>query len=192
MGLLTDLWNQIAEFLGIEVAEPIVPESKEPPKPKEPTENVTTLPEKTPAIAPIEEIEPLPSETITEPTPIGEQGRADRIEVLPAKEPVGEPEGAFLEPPSVEDYPSTMRFHVRRAEDGMPIEGAKVTCYGQTATTDSAGICSISGRAKIRKPYPITASKAGYKTVETEVGFAFTPPRGYLGTSDYRIDMERL
>lgn len=85
MGLLTDLWNQISEFLGIEAVEPIVPEA--PPKPLEPVDVETPLPEITEPIVPIEEIEPLPILDIIEPTTIGEQGRADRIEVLPAKEP---------------------------------------------------------------------------------------------------------
>ena len=211
MGLLTDFWNQLCEFFQIEVAEPIVPETKEPPKPHEPAESVTPLPEKPIAEAPIEEVEPLPSETITEPTPIGEQGRADRIEVLPAKEepvvPVVEPEpvapitepkpvpeAPFLEPPPPEDYPCTMRFHTRC--EGMPVAGVNVTFLGQTKTTDGSGLCIISGRAKIRKVYSITASKAGYKTVNTTVSWGFAPPppphgSGALG-ADYRIDMERL
>jgi len=84
MGFLTDVWNQISEFLGIELVEPIVPEA--PPKPYEPKETETPLPERTEAIAPVEEIEPLPILDIIARTPIGEQGRADRITVLPAKE----------------------------------------------------------------------------------------------------------
>ncbi|MBA7493430.1 hypothetical protein ES702_03988 [subsurface metagenome] len=86
MGFLTDLWNQISEFLGIELVESLVPETKEPPKPLEPKETETPLPEKTETIAPIEEIEALPIIDIVDPTLIGEQGRANRIEVLPAKE----------------------------------------------------------------------------------------------------------
>jgi len=186
MGFLTDLWNQICEFFEIEAVEPITP--KEPPKPLEPVESVTTLPKKTEPIAPIEEIEPLPVEPVSEPTSIGEQGRADRIKVLPAKEP--EPETPFTEPPSPEDYPCTMRFHTRC--EGLPVAGVNVTNMGQTGITDDSGLCIISGRAKIMKNYPITASKAGYKTIETEVSHVFAPaPTGRLG-GDYRLDMERL
>jgi len=178
MGFLTDFWNQISEFFGIEAVEPIVPESKEPPKPYDPVESVTPLPEKPIAEVPIEEIEPLPPVKIIEPIPIGEQGRADRIKVLPAKEE--------LEP---EEYPCTVHFHIRC--EGMPVAGVDVTFLGQTETTDSTGKCSISGRAKVMKSYPITASKAGYKTVETEISFAFAPRTGLLG-ADKRLDMERL
>jgi len=184
MGFLTDLWKQICEFFEIEAVEPITP--KEPPKPLEPVESVTPLPEKPVATAPIEPIEPLPSEPIHEATPIGEQGRANRIEVLPAKP---EPEALFTEPPSEEDYPCTMRFHTRC--EGMPLAGVDVTFLGQTGTTDSSGLCVISGRAKIMKVYSITASKAGYKTINTTVSFASAPRSGTLG-ADYRLDMERL
>ncbi|GAH20029.1 unnamed protein product, partial [marine sediment metagenome] len=74
MGFLTDLWNQISEFFGIEAVDSIVPE--EPPKAYEPVESVTPLPEKPVAEIPVEEIEPLPVEPVSEPTTIGEQGRA--------------------------------------------------------------------------------------------------------------------
>jgi len=188
MGLLTDLWSQISEFLGIELVEPIVPETKEPPKPLEPKETETPLPEKTEAIAPVEEIKPLPVEPIPAPTPIGEQGRADRIVVLPERP---ELEAPFIESPSEEDYPCTMQFHARDKESGMPIANVDVTFLEQTETTDSTGKCSISGRMKVRKNYPIIASKEGYKTVETEISFAFAPRTGRLG-ADKRLDMERI
>jgi len=187
MGFLTDLWNQICEFFEIEAVEPITP--KEPPKPLEPVESVTPLPEKPVATAPIEPIEPLPSEPIHEATPIGEQGRADRIEVLPAKP---EPEAPFTEPPSEEDYPATIQFFVKA--EGMPLAGANVTFLGQTATTDG-GQCTISGRMKTLKNYPITASKAGYKTASDEISFASAPHpvygSGYLGGTKI-LYMERL
>jgi len=176
MGFLTDLWKQISEFFEIKAVEPIVPE--EPPKPHEPIESVTTLPEKPIAEVPTEEIEPLPPVKIIEPIPIGEQGRADRIEVLPAKEE-----------PEPEEYPCTVHFHTRC--EGMPVAGVDVTFLGQTETTDSSGKCSINGRAKVMEKLPITASKAGYKTIETEIAFAFAPRSGLLG-ADNRLDMERL
>jgi len=191
MGFLTDLWTQICEFFEIEAVEPIT--SKEPPKPLEPVESVTTLPKKTEPIAPIEEIEPLPVEPVSEPTSIGEQGRADRIKVLPAKP---EPETPFTEPPSAEDYPATIQFFVK--SEGMPLAGANVTFLGQTATTDG-GQCSISGRMKILKNYPITASKSGYRTATDEISFAFAPRSGTLGGTKILYmekitvgDMERL
>ena len=179
---LTDLWNSFCEFFGIEEVEPIVPE--EPPKPYEPAESVTPLPETIAPIVPVEPIEPLPPEPF--PPQIGEKGKGDRITVLPAKE---EPETPFIGVPSEEDYPCTMRFHTRC--EGMPVAGVDVTFLGQTATTDSAGKCSISGRAKINKNYPITASKAGYKKIETEVSFAFAPRSGLIG-GDKRLNMERM
>jgi len=110
MGLLTDLWNQISEFLGIELVEPLVPESKEPPKPLEPKKIETPLPEKIEAIAPVEEIEPLPILDIIAPTPIGEQGRANRIEVLPAKEEprVVSAEGVVAERVTPTELPFTL------------------------------------------------------------------------------------
>jgi len=180
MGFLTDLWKAFSDFFQIEAMEPIVPE--EPPKPLEPKESETTLPEKTLAIAPIEPVEPLPSEPI--PSQIGEEGKRRRIEKPPA-----EPEAPFVEPPSEEDYPCTVHFHTRC--EGMPVASVNVTFLGQTGITDSAGKCSITGRAKIQKVYPITASKAGYKTINTEISFAFAPRTGRLG-GDKRLDMERL
>jgi len=129
MGFLTDLWNQICEFFEIEAVEPITP--KEPPKPYEPVESVTTLPKKPVATAPIEPIEPLPSEPIHEATPIGEQGRADRIEVLPAKP---EPERPLEPTPAV--LPSGARERAVSAEVRVlpcPVEGyctAEAVGYG--------------------------------------------------------------
>lgn len=187
MGFLTDLWKQFCDFFQIEAVEPIVPESKEPSKPHEPAESVTPLPEKTPAVETVEPIEPLPATEIVEPTPIGEQGRADRIKVLSAKE----------EPETLEDYPATVDFIVKDStgkafeKEGYwyaQIEGANVTCFGQTKITDKNGRCSISGRIKKYQSYPITASKAGYKTLETEISWAIVPSRAATKT----LIMERL
>ena len=189
MGLLTDLWKQFCDFFAIEAVEPIVPETKEPPKPLEPVKSETSLPEKTVAIASVEPVEPLPLVKIIEPTPIGEQGRADRIEMPPAKP---EPEAPFTEPPSEEDYPCRIDFIVKdKAQDVERVAGADVTFLGQTKTTDGVGQCSISGRMKILKNYPITASKAGYKTAEDEISFAFAPRSGLLGATKI-LYMERL
>ena len=189
MGILTDLsaslskWlKDVADFFGIEEVTPEPEPIPEPP---------TQIGEEKPVTA-IEPIVPSPEEGLPPhpfrpETDIGEKGRADRIETDP------EPEAPFVEPPSVEDYPATIQFFVKD-EDGI-VTGANVTFLGQTKTTDSTGQCSISGRMKIMKNYPITASKAGYRTASDEISFASAPHpvygSGYLGATKI-LYMERL
>ena len=178
MGYLTDFLNKILEFFEIKPVEPVVPE--EPPKPREPAEAERPLPPKEP-IEPVEEpVEPLPIGPV-EPSPIGEEGKRRRIEKPPA------------EPEEPEDYPARISFFVREItpEGEVPVVGADVTFLGQTKTTDHTGQCEISGRMKVMKSYPITASKAGYKTTHTEISFAFAPRSGVLGATKI-LYMERL
>ena len=170
--VLSEIWEKILEFFEVKEVKPEPPEVSE--EPQEIGE------EKSPT-----ELEPV---TPTEPkpvTPIGEQGKADRIEKPPAEPP-------FVEPPSEEDYPCTVDFIVKdTAERVERVAGASVTFLGQTKTTDVEGQCTISGRAKIMKSYPITASKAGYRTTEDSISFAFAPRSGVLGATKI-LYMERL
>lgn len=187
MGLLTDVLNSVNEFLrglGIEVVD-ATPNHMPAKTPEEKIEKIEeTGVEET--LKPIEPVEPEEPTGISPPSgiaPIGELGRADRIAVDPEPERVAEE--PFTEPPSTGDYPCKIDFIVKEARDyqDLYLDGATVTFLGQTATTVN-GRCTIEGRAKIMKVYPITASKDGYRNVQDEISFASAPsPTGRLGAT---------